>query len=165
MTDARRPVTRRTARGIILTPGADGFDLILIHRTRPGTAAYWTTPGGGMEPDDPTLSAALVREVLEETGATIGPAVPVYLHTTPRPTPDHPNGVKTAVFFVCRLLTIDDRLRHGPEVTDPHGTYRTDRVPYTPAALTAINLSPPFLAPYLTANREVLTALLPPDAP
>lgn len=54
------PVVRRSARAILFT--VDG-GLLLIKRTRPGTAPYWTAPGGGVEDGDTWIEAALHREL------------------------------------------------------------------------------------------------------
>ncbi len=60
-----RSVVKRTARAVLL----DGDQLVLIKRTKPGVDPYWVTPGGGVEPEDSSVVAALHREVLEELGA------------------------------------------------------------------------------------------------
>jgi ADP-ribose pyrophosphatase YjhB (NUDIX family) len=39
--------------------------LVLIKRTKPGRAPYWTTPGGGIEDADRSPEAALHRELAE----------------------------------------------------------------------------------------------------
>ncbi|MFE0739348.1 NUDIX domain-containing protein, partial [Streptomyces sp. NPDC058855] len=72
-----RPVVKRTARAVLL----DGADLILIKRTKPGMDPYWLTPGGGVEPTDPTVVDALHREVYEELGAKITDVVPCFVDT------------------------------------------------------------------------------------
>jgi 8-oxo-dGTP pyrophosphatase MutT (NUDIX family) len=53
-------------RAVLLTPAGR---LLLIRRTWPGATPYRVFPGGHVEPDDPGLRAALVREIREETGA------------------------------------------------------------------------------------------------
>src|SRR5437660_12521099 len=53
-------------RAALLTPAGR---LLLIRRTWPGATPYWVFPGGHVEPGDPSLRAALIREVREETGA------------------------------------------------------------------------------------------------
>ncbi|CAM5631070.1 O-succinylhomoserine sulfhydrylase [Streptomyces glaucescens] len=72
-----RPVVKRTARAVLL----DGDDPILIKRTKPGVDPYWVTPGGGVEPGDPTVVHALHREVYEELGAKITDVVPCFVDT------------------------------------------------------------------------------------
>jgi 8-oxo-dGTP pyrophosphatase MutT (NUDIX family) len=59
-------VRRRSARAILIDD--DGY-LVLIRRTRPGRAPYWTTAGGGVEVDDASIEAAMHRELAEELGA------------------------------------------------------------------------------------------------
>lgn len=58
---------RINVRGIIFTDGK------LFAQTLKGDQSYWCTPGGGME-DGESLTAALTREMIEETGVapTIG---------------------------------------------------------------------------------------------
>lgn len=46
----------------------DDGRLLLIKRTKPGQAPYWTTPGGGVEDTDESVEAALQRELAEELG-------------------------------------------------------------------------------------------------
>ncbi|MEU6143347.1 NUDIX hydrolase [Streptomyces sp. NPDC047081] len=52
----------------------DGDHLVLLRRGWPGGLPYWTAVGGSVESEDADLEAALRREVMEELGATIGPA-------------------------------------------------------------------------------------------
>jgi 8-oxo-dGTP pyrophosphatase MutT (NUDIX family) len=62
-----RPAIRNAARVLLLDP--DGRVLLVRGHDpeRPETAAWWFTPGGGVEPgEDPR--AAAIREAFEETG-------------------------------------------------------------------------------------------------
>ncbi len=59
-------VGRRAARAILID---DECRLVLIKRTKPGQAPYWTAPGGGVEDSDASAEAALYRELAEELGA------------------------------------------------------------------------------------------------
>ena len=82
MTD--RPVQRTTARVVVLDPA--GRVLLLGARLPdpalpPREVLFWYTPGGGVE-DGETLRAAAVRELAEEIGLVVAPAVlegPVWL--------------------------------------------------------------------------------------
>ena len=57
----RRPLRVRVAACI-----CDGDEILLVEHEK-GDRRYWLLPGGGVEEDE-TLTAALQREVLEETG-------------------------------------------------------------------------------------------------
>jgi 8-oxo-dGTP pyrophosphatase MutT (NUDIX family) len=60
--------SRRASRAILI----DDLDrLVLIKRTKPGRAPYWTAPGGGIEDSDASPVAALHRELAEELGAFV----------------------------------------------------------------------------------------------
>lgn len=81
---------RRAARVIVLDPagrvllfGARLVDL----GTPPGPVLYWYTPGGLVEPGE-ALRAAAVRELAEEIGLVVDPAVlegPVWLRRVVAP--------------------------------------------------------------------------------
>lgn len=60
------PILKRSARGILIDGQAH---LVLIKRTRPGEAPYWTAPGGGVDPTDASPADALQRELKEELEA------------------------------------------------------------------------------------------------
>ncbi|MCX2967935.1 MULTISPECIES: NUDIX domain-containing protein [Streptomyces] len=153
---AARPVVKRTARAILL----DGDALIVIKRTKPGEEPYWITPGGGVEPVDESVTAALHREVDEELGAKVVDVVPAFVDTVPEGTG---GGVKVQHFFACRLASMDLGRRHGPEVEEPCGRYEVVRLPFTREGVTSVNLVPPTLRAYLERNVEGLRALLLPD--
>jgi 8-oxo-dGTP pyrophosphatase MutT (NUDIX family) len=84
--------------------------LMLFRRTRPGIPVYWVAPGGGVEDTDPSLEAALDRELFEELGATAD-------ITREALELEYPEGNK-AHFFVCRLQAMDIEKRNGPEFLD-----------------------------------------------
>ncbi|MDT3396283.1 NUDIX hydrolase [Streptomyces sp. B1866] len=157
-----RRVVKRTARAILLDDGPDGSPrMILIKRTKPGEEPYWITPGGGVEPDDDTVVAALHRELDEELGAKATDVVPAFVDTVPYEEGDAPaDGLKVQHFFVCRLESMDLARRHGPEVEQPCGTYEVVRVPFTRAGVASVPLVPPALRAYLDANIEGVLALL-----
>ncbi|MEV2210644.1 NUDIX hydrolase [Streptomyces sp. NPDC050997] len=155
-----RPVVKRTARAVLL----DGDDLILIKRTKPGTDPYWLTPGGGVEPEDPTVIDALHREVHEELGAKITDVVPCFVDTVEHIGEDGgATGVKVQHFFVCHLESMDPALRHGPEVDEPIGEYEIVRVPFTRVGIASVHLVPLSLRHYLDGNIEGVRAMHAPD--
>jgi 8-oxo-dGTP pyrophosphatase MutT (NUDIX family) len=180
-TSSRRPVVKRTARAILLDIDPDDprrpASIVFIKRTKPGHPPYWITPGGGVEPDDPTVVHALHREIDEELGGKVADVVPSFVdtvtHSLPEPsaegsptdhgTPAHPDGVKVQHFFVCRLESMDPARRHGPEVEQPEGEYEIVRLPFTREGVTSVNVVPPSLRAYLAANIEGVLAMLAPD--
>src|SRR5688500_10111341 len=58
-----------TASAFIVSP--DGGDLLLLYHAR---LCRWLQPGGHFDPEDPDLSAAVEREVWEETRVELEPA-------------------------------------------------------------------------------------------
>jgi 8-oxo-dGTP pyrophosphatase MutT (NUDIX family) len=163
-----RPVVKRTARAILLDPTPDGTEIILIKRTKPGRPPYWITPGGGVEPTDPTVVDGLHRELSEELGGKATSPVSAFVDTVPfthhdNGDPAHPHGVKVQHFFVCRLESMDLAQRHGPEVDEPNGEYEVVRLPFTREGVTSVNVVPPSLRAYLATNIEGVRALLADD--
>ncbi|WP_441251102.1 NUDIX domain-containing protein [Kitasatospora sp. McL0602] len=172
MTGPVRPVVKRTARAILLElePGDPHApaNIVLIKRTRPGAHPYWITPGGGVEPEDVSVLAALHRELDEELGAKVEDIVHAFVDTVAHShhqdgTLAHPHGVKIQHFFVCRLAAMDPSRRHGPEIDQPQGEYEIVRLPFTREGVTAVNVVPPSLRAYLAANIEGIRASLAPD--
>lgn len=142
-------VGRRAARAILI----DNLgQLVLIKRTKPGQAPYWTTPGGGVEDTDSSVEAALFRELAEELGAEATDASQVFLFSSPSDA-----GVAVQHFFVARLTGLDESARSGPELSDPsRGGYELDRVDLRGDDLAEIDLKPTALREFILANREAL---------
>jgi 8-oxo-dGTP pyrophosphatase MutT (NUDIX family) len=144
---------RRAARALLL----DGDALVLLRRTVPGRAVYWTTPGGKIEPTDASREAALRRELDEELGATVGPVRQVFACAEQGPELHRIN-----TFYVCRLVAMDLSRRHGPEFDDAaKGRYDVDLVPCTPAGLEPLDLVPEMLSTYLRDHAGDLPGLVP----
>ena len=142
-------VGRRAARAILID---DLGRLVLIKRTKPGQAPYWTAPGGGVEDTDSSMEAALYRELTEELGAEASDASRVFLFSSPSDT-----GVAVQHFFVARLVSLDESARSGPEFSDPsRGGYELDRVDLRGGELASVDLKPTALKEFILANWEAL---------
>ena len=74
MRPARRTEWRFTARVLLLDP--DGRVLLFEDSDPglPGPPTFWITPGGGLDPGE-TAEQAAIRELAEETGLVLDPAV------------------------------------------------------------------------------------------
>lgn len=145
-------IVRRSARAVLMDE--DGL-LVAVKRTRPGQSPYWTTSGGGVEPDDASREAAVERELGEELGARVLVGPQVFLMTVPRG-----DGVMVLHFFLARLVGFDPSLRTGPEHSDPsRGTYDVDRIPLD--RLADVDLRPAELRDFIVANAAALLSDLP----
>ncbi|MCP2323796.1 8-oxo-dGTP pyrophosphatase MutT (NUDIX family) [Hamadaea flava] len=135
----------------------EGDNLVVFRRQRPGVPVYWALPGGGVEPEDADLVAALRRELDEEMKAEIGE--PVLL--TSRETPYADGKSPLQHLFAARLISLDFAKRHGPEFSDPSkGEYAVERIPLTKEALTDCRLFPPELADYLREHVDEVSRIL-----
>jgi 8-oxo-dGTP pyrophosphatase MutT (NUDIX family) len=144
-------VRRRSARALLIDD--DGY-LVLIRRTRPGQAPYWTTAGGGVEDGDASIEAAMHREIAEELGAKAVGSSQVFLHSW-----STEDGLYVHHFLVTRLASMDLSARNGPEFDDPsRGAFDPERFDLRGAELAAIDLRPPSLKAFILANREALLA-------
>jgi ADP-ribose pyrophosphatase YjhB (NUDIX family) len=144
-------VGRRAARAILID---DQDRLVLIKRTKPGQAPYWTAPGGGVDDTDASVEAALHRELAEEMGAEASGVSRVFLFSSPSDA-----GVAVQHFFVARLTKLDESARSGPEFDDSsRGGYDLDRIELRGNDLASIDLKPVALKEFILANREALLA-------
>lgn len=144
-------VSRRAARAILVD---EDDHLVLIKRTKPGTAPYWTAPGGGLEAEDSSPEAAMRRELAEELGTEAGPALQVFFFSSP-----DGDRVATQYFFLARLLKLNEEARTGSEFKDPsRGGYEIDRIDLRGDALAEVDLKPTALRDFVLANRTALLA-------
>ncbi|MFI7364194.1 NUDIX domain-containing protein [Streptomyces sp. NPDC050149] len=147
-------IVKRNARAILLA----GDELVLIKRTKPGRDPYWVTVGGGLEEDDPTIEAALHREVFEELGGKLERAELVHLITE-----QLEGGIGVQHIFAARLESMDLSARTGTEFAKPErGGYEVVRVPFTAKAVRELNLMPPELADFIATNTDAIVSVLNP---
>jgi 8-oxo-dGTP pyrophosphatase MutT (NUDIX family) len=140
---------RTSARAILID---DRGQLVLFRRTRPGRGRYWSTPGGGVEPIDASLEAAMRRELMEEMGAVVGDASQVFLYSMWTE-----KGLGIQHYFATRLVSLDESARTGSEFSDPtRGTYDIERFDLLGDELASIDLMPPELKDFILANRQAL---------
>ena len=149
-----RVLVDRRVRAILLTPGGA---VLFIKRVKPFNGApYWVAPGGGVEPDDLDLFAALERELYEELGAVATVLETAFVL-------EHRKAGKELEehFFVCLLQNYDLSKRDGPEFADPaRGEYLPDEVPLTAAALNRIDIKTPEMRDWMIANLGTLRRCL-----
>jgi ADP-ribose pyrophosphatase YjhB (NUDIX family) len=144
-------VGRRSVRGIVID---DQGQLLLIKRTRPGQAPYWTSPGGGLEESDATVEDALQRELAEELGATVEVRRQVFLASDPSD-----SGVAIQYFFVARLTSLNLSERYGSEFSDAaRGRYDLEQVSLQDESLRRIDLKPAALKEFVLANQDAILA-------
>jgi len=150
MVDGRAVVVRRrSARAILIDD--DGY-LVLIRRTKPGRAPWWTTAGGGVEDGDASIEAAMHRELAEELGVKAIGSSQVFLDSW-----STEEGPYVHHFFVTRLASMDLSTRNGPEFDDPsRGAYDPERFDLRGEELTGIDLRPAALKVFILGNREAL---------
>jgi 8-oxo-dGTP pyrophosphatase MutT (NUDIX family) len=111
---AAQPLAHFTASALVLDEPRTHACLVL-HRK----LGLWLQPGGHVEPDDPSLAEAALREVREETGLAgrLAAAAPVQLdiHEIPE-RPDLPAHLHLDVRFL--VIATDDELTLSDESTD-----------------------------------------------
>ena len=133
--------TRHSARAILID---DEQQVILIKRSKPGLAPYWTLPGGGIEDTDESPKAALIRELFEELGATATKIFPVF-------------SLDSQNFFVARLATMDQSQRTGSEFADAsRGDYDVERIGIYSNELSRIDLKPLEIKEFILENKKEL---------
>lgn len=126
--------------------------LVLIKRIRPGQPPHWVAPGGGVQGSDPSIEAALRRDLAEELGAQVGRLSQVLLFSPPD------NRSEMHYFYAGRLARMSGPALDLSELSDPaHGSYGD--MAYIPLdALEPINLKPTSLKEFILTNRQVLLA-------
>ncbi|WP_055481178.1 NUDIX domain-containing protein [Sphaerimonospora mesophila] len=139
---------KKRVRGVLVTPGGN---LLTIKRVRPGVDPYRVLPGGGVEPGDTTLEAALLREIDEELAGR--PGIDALIHVME-------TGEERQYFFLGRIGSWDHDRRTGPEFADPsRGRYVVEEVPLDPAHLTRIAVKPEPIARLIAEHASDLFRL------
>ncbi|MER7824999.1 NUDIX domain-containing protein [Streptomyces sp. NPDC096097] len=124
---------KQRVRAILLTTAGT---MLVINRIRPGILPYQVLVGGGVEPEDADLEAALLREIREEIA---GEAVDLHPFTQV----ENDKG-ETEHFYTAQIVVRNFDDRTGPEFTrDDRGEYLLEEVPLTAEAVEALNLMPP----------------------
>jgi 8-oxo-dGTP pyrophosphatase MutT (NUDIX family) len=124
---------KERVRAILLT--ATGT-MLVINRIRPGIPPYQVLVGGGVEPEDASREAALLREIREEIAGEAADLHPFCQLENDRGETEH--------FYLARIVEWNFDDRTGPEFArDDRGEYRLEEVPLTAEAIEALNLMPP----------------------
>lgn len=123
-------------RAVLLTGHGS---IIVIGRDRPGCAPYRVLPGGAVEATDPSIEAALARELQEELGAqaVIGPRLATITAAM------HDGTTAIQHLHLARLVALDPSQATALEYTDPAtGTYTPEELPLDIPAVQQANLLP-----------------------
>ena len=125
-------------RAIVLTP-AD--TMLVIKRTRLGTAPYWVLPGGRAEDSDDSLEEALRRELREELGGE--PTILRLVNVIRR-------EAERQYFYLASMDDWSFADRTGPEFSEPgRGSYELEEILTQAEAIEAIDLKPSEIAEFL----------------
>lgn len=101
--DPNAPAANSLVLSVTAIVTNDAGDLLLVHKT---DNDLWALPGGGMDVGE-SISAAVVREVQEETGLDIEVAGIVGVYTNPRHVMAYDDGEvrqQCSVCFTTKLL-------------------------------------------------------------
>ena len=127
-------------RAILITPAGT---MLVIRRVRPGEPPYWVLPGGGVEPGDASLEAALTREIWEEVAGVPEVAGLLTVLTSER---------ERGYYYLARIRQWSFADRTGPEFSEPgSGSYELQELSLTAEALDSVDLKPDDLAAWLRA--------------
>jgi len=109
----------------------DGGDLLLVHKT---DNDLWALPGGGVDPGE-SVSEAVAREVLEETGMHVEVVRLSGVYTNPHHVMAYDDGEVRQQFSLCFIA----RLLGGTVTTSSE----TSEVAFAPVGrLDALNIHP-----------------------
>lgn len=141
----------RRVRAVILT---QDDRLWLFKRVRPDRPVYWSTPGGGVEPSDASLEAALHREIHEETGGHVE-----ILKLLFKSRFESYYEIVEQWFFLCQLIDYDMSARYGPELNPRRGKYIPYEVALDRNAIRELWISPSILQTFLADHAHDLLTL------
>jgi ADP-ribose pyrophosphatase YjhB (NUDIX family) len=152
-----RPCVNHRVRAVLLT---EAGDLLLFRRIKAGQEPYWVLPGGGVEASDPTLEAALHREIWEELGGGVEIVRPLFT-TEHEGEGAYVNGRVRHHYYACYLYGYDVSRRTGTEFSDPaKGQYIPEAFPLEAPLLERLPIKTTAAREGLLANLYVLKQML-----
>ena len=143
---------QQRVRAVLVT---NAGHIIFIERIKADIEPYFILPGGGVEPEDGDLEAALRRELCEELHGEVEILASVFVDDEIK---DDGTLMRHHV-YLCRIGTYDPQQRSGPEFGDPaNGLYSTVEVPFEPDVLRALNIRSAALGAFLIDHAAALRA-------
>jgi 8-oxo-dGTP pyrophosphatase MutT (NUDIX family) len=151
-----KPRLNHRVRALLLT---DAGRLLLFRRLKDGLEPYWVMPGGGVEPTDTSLEAALRREIREELGG--GVQIIRSLYDTEHDGEGRYEGWRVRHhYYACYLTGYDLAQRTGSEFSNPaKGQYIPDEFPLDAEVINRLSIKTAEAKAGLLANLHILKRL------